>query len=147
MRPSPPSAIKIAILSANAADAANFRNQIESIDYRTETYLTLSDLKDGLAADPCMAVILDADSISLDNLIIRNLKARHPIVYFLLASRERFHPELQESISQILYACLKKPADFDEIHYLLKSIRCADTSPEPFTPNTERIPNGQNFTK
>ncbi|MGD9972377.1 MAG: hypothetical protein AB7S77_04895 [Desulfatirhabdiaceae bacterium] len=128
MTPSPPYEKRIAILSANAEDAADFRNQVEKDNYRTETYATLSDLADGLAANPCLAVILDTDSIALDNSMIRNLNTSHPTVYFLLASRVRFHPELKESISKILYACLKKPADFDEISYLLKSFRYADTT-------------------
>ncbi|MFZ3048713.1 MAG: hypothetical protein WA151_22590 [Desulfatirhabdiaceae bacterium] len=118
----PPSAKKIAILGADAADAAAFRKQIENAHYQTVIYSSLSELKKGLKPGSCMAVILDADSISLDNLIIRNLKALLPTTNFLLASRKRFHPELQESISQILYACLKKPADFNEVTYLLKSM-------------------------
>ena len=78
-------------------------------------------LESGLASFP-LAVILDVDSVPLDNHAIRNLKASNPAVSFLMVSRERFHPELQESISHVLYACLKKPADTDEIIYLLKSI-------------------------
>ena len=119
---SPRPSKRIAIIGADAADAEAFRSMIENAHYRTAVYSSLSELKDGLAADAFMAVILDADSISLDNSIIRKLKASNPAVHFLLASREHFHPELQESISHILYACLKKPADSDEIIFLLKSI-------------------------
>ena len=113
---------KIAILGKDSDDAAALCRLIEKAAYRTEIYSSLPALEDGLTLAPCMAVILDVDSVPLDNHTIRNLKASHPAVSFLMFSRERFHPELQESISHILYACLKKPADSDEITYLLKSI-------------------------
>ena len=113
---------KIAILGSDADDAAALCRLIEKAAYRTEIYSSLPALEEGLALVSCLAVILDVDSVSLDNHAIRNLKASHPSVSLLMVSRERFHPELQESISHILYACLKKPADSDEITYLLKSI-------------------------
>jgi DNA-binding NtrC family response regulator len=112
----------IAILGSDADDAAALCRLIEKEAYRTEIYSSLPALEDGLALAPCLAVILDVDSVPLDNHKIRNLKAFHPSVSLLMVSRERFHPELQESISHVLYACLKKPADSDEITYLLKSI-------------------------
>jgi len=113
---------KIAILGKDSAEASVLCCLIEKAAYRTKIYSSLSSLEEGLALAPCMAVILDVDSVPLDNHAIRNLKASHPSVSLLMASRERFHPELQDSISHILYACLKKPADSDEIIYLLKSI-------------------------
>ncbi len=125
---SPRPSKRIAIIGADATNAATFRSMIENAHYRTAVYSSLSELKDSLAEDPFMAVILDADSISLDNFTIRKLKASNPAVHFLLTSREHFHPELQESISHILYACLKIPPDFEEISYLLKSIR--DVAPD-----------------
>jgi hypothetical protein len=112
----------IAILGSDFDDAAALCRLIEKAAYRTEIYSSLPSLEGGLALAPCLAVILDVDSVPLDNHMIRNLKASHPSVSLLMVSRERFHPELQESISHILYACLKKPADSDEITYLLKSI-------------------------
>jgi len=113
---------KIAILGKDSAEASVLCRLIEKAAYRTEIYSSLPSLEEGLSLAPCMAVILDVDSVLLDNHMIRNLKASHPSVPLLMVSRERFHPELQESISHILYACLKKPADSDEITYLLKSI-------------------------
>lgn len=113
---------KIAILGKDSAEASLLCRLIEKAAYRTEIYASLPSLEEGLALAPCLAVILDVDTVPLDNHEIRNLKASHPSVSLLMVSRERFHPELQESISHILYACLKKPADFDEITYLLKSI-------------------------
>jgi DNA-binding NtrC family response regulator len=113
---------KIAILGNDADDSAALCRLIEQEAYQTEIYASLPALEDGLQSASCLAVILDIDSVPLDNHSIRNLKASNPDVSFLMVSRERFHPELQESISHILYACLKKPADSDEIIYLLRSI-------------------------
>ena len=37
-------------------------------------------------------------------------------------SREQFHPGLEESLRDHIYACLGKPADPDELLYVLKGI-------------------------
>ncbi|MBI5590253.1 MAG: hypothetical protein HY881_07205 [Deltaproteobacteria bacterium] len=128
---------KIAILGSDSADAAALCRLIEKEAYQTEIYSSLPALEEGLALAPCLAVILDVDSVLLDNHTIRNLKASNPAVSFLMVSRERFHPELQESISHILYACLKKPADSDEISYLLKSIWDVAPGRHPNEPGSE----------
>lgn len=122
MTRSPPSNEQVAILSADAEDIAAFCHEIQQADYRTTVYSSVDQLDEGLVRNPCFAVILDADGIELNDFIIRKLKSRHPQTHFLLASRNPFHPELQESISRILYACLRKPANLEEITYLFRSI-------------------------
>jgi DNA-binding NtrC family response regulator len=116
---------QIALLSADGPDAQAFCHTLETARYRTIVYSRVPDLDNGLRKNPCLAAILDADSIPLTNAAIRTLKENHPQVHFLLASRNPFHPELQEAISRILFACLKKPADADEILYLLRSMASA----------------------
>lgn len=122
MTRSPPSTQQVAILSADASDAAAFCNRLHQVDYQTVVYTNTAHLEDGLARNPCFAVILDADSVDLSDFLIRRLKSHHPEIHFLLASRNPFHPELQESISRILFACLRKPANLEEITYLFRSI-------------------------
>lgn len=122
MTRSPPSNEQVAIVSADAEDIARFCHKMQQADYQTIVYSSLVQLDDGLTRNPCFAVILDADSIELSDFIIRRLKNHHPETHFLLTSRNPFHPELQESISRILYACLRKPANLEEIPYLFRSI-------------------------
>lgn len=129
MTRSPSSTQQVAILSADASDASAFCHRLQQVGYQTVVYASTAQLEEGLARNPCFAVILDADSMDVSDFIIRRLKSHHPKTHFLLASRNPFHPELQESISRILYACLRKPADLDEVACLLKSISHFDRRP------------------
>lgn len=70
-----------------------------------------------------MAVIMDIDSVAVDNRSIRNLTLAYPGVSFLCTSWDRFHPELQDAICYHIYACLNKPIDPEELLYWLKCIR------------------------
>ena len=120
-RPKPPNNL-VVILEMDAHDAASICRTIEEGDYRTAVCTTLQELKSTLA-EPCLAAILDLDSVPLDNRTIRSLTHSHPATCFLCTSRERFHPDLQDAIRDHLFACLHKPVDPDELHYFLRCIR------------------------
>lgn len=110
------------ILSADFQAVQVFRHIIEAGPYQVAVCDNLTEVK-SLLAVPCLAVILDLDSTPLDNRTIRELKQSVPATPFLCASRNRFHPELQEAIRHHLFACLNKPVDPEELHYFLKCIR------------------------
>ncbi|MBU1342315.1 MAG: hypothetical protein KKE44_06250 [Proteobacteria bacterium] len=78
----------------------------------------------------CNTIILDLDSISMDNRTIRELTLQFPQIYFLCTSKDRFHPELKDAICYHIYACLNKPIDPDELLYWLRCIEDND-SDEP----------------
>ena len=69
-----------------------------------------------------IAVVLDIDSITVDNRTIGRLAKAHPDVCLFCVSENRFHPELQEAIGSHFFACLSKPVDPDELSYWLNSI-------------------------
>jgi DNA-binding NtrC family response regulator len=82
-----------------------------------------AELKVILRDKPCMAVIMDIDSVAMNNRTIRELAAAFPAIRFLCLSKERHHPELEDSIRDHIYACLIKPIDPDELNYWLRCIR------------------------
>jgi hypothetical protein len=112
---------RVIILGADPLEADTFRRLIESGPYHTEQYDGLAELQKH-ASDSWLAIILDIDSIPLDNRTIRNLTLAYPAVSFFCTSWERFHPEIKDSICYHLFACLSKPIDADELHYLLKCV-------------------------
>ncbi|MDF1592050.1 MAG: hypothetical protein P1P89_11090 [Desulfobacterales bacterium] len=97
-------------------------NLLEGRDYQTVPVYLLSDLNSLLQKKSCLVVIIDLDTVSLDNRTIRDLTKKYPEVYFLCMSSERFHPELKEAICYHIYACINKPVDMDELIYWLRSI-------------------------
>ena len=112
----------VLILGADAQDSEAINRIIEKGPYRTETCPSLLELETILASDPCLAVILDIDSVPLDNRTIRALTLDYPGTCFFCTSKNRFHPELKDAICYHLFACLHKPVDPDELHYFLKCI-------------------------
>jgi hypothetical protein len=122
MNPTPRPNDLVIILGADIQDARAICQIIEEGPYRAAICADLAELKSMLAA-PCLAAILDVDSVSLDDRTIRSLTLAFPSTRFLCTSRDRFHPELQESIRDHLFACLNKPVDPEELHYFLRCIR------------------------
>jgi len=67
-------------------------------------------------------VLLDTDTVPVDNAFFRVLKKRYPHIHILLVSRLSYHPGLEEAMASHIYACLAKPLDPEELLYWLKSI-------------------------
>lgn len=83
---------------------------------------TLDELDQRLADDDILAVIIDIDSVPLENRTFRDLAVQNPDIYFFCISERRFHPELQDAIGSHLYACINKPVDPDELLFWVRSI-------------------------
>ena len=66
-------------------------------------------------------LIIDLDSEQITNTALRELKKKHPITIIAL-SGEQLHPKLEESLRHHIFACLGKPADPDELLYMLRSV-------------------------
>lgn len=77
----------------------------------------------------CMAVILDLDTVPIDNRTIRELTIKYPGIYFLCISSDRFHPHLKEALCYHIYACINKPVDPDELIYWVGSIHKNESDP------------------
>lgn len=116
----------VVIMGTVAQEAASICRIIQEDDYRTAICSNLNDLT-SILSDPCMAAILDLDSVPMDNRGMRALALAHPATCFLCISGKRFHPDLQEAIRNHLFACLHKPVDPDELHYFLRCIREGET--------------------
>jgi len=77
--------------------------------------------------DDLGVVILGLDDPRVNNRVLRDLKRKRPALHIIGISSRAFHPELKDAISNYIYACLRKPVDFDELIYLLKSISFTTT--------------------
>jgi len=91
-------------------------------DYSSIELHSLEELTLTIRNSPCHAVILDLDSLPVDNRFIRNLCKDNPGLCVIGTSSRMFHPELEDSMRAYISACLSKPVDEDELIYWLKSI-------------------------
>jgi DNA-binding NtrC family response regulator len=113
---------KIVVLDTDQNSSEELVNMLNSKNYPFTQAHSLSSLKYILESDQYVAVILDIDSVPVDNRTIRQLALKHTGVRFLCTSKDRFHPELKDAICYHIYACLNKPVDPDELIFWIKSI-------------------------
>ena len=113
----------IVVLDADECRCHNLCQLLREHHCLPESFNTLEALEQRMAENDILAVIIDIDSVPVDNRTIRNLTVQHPTLYFFCLSERRFHPELANAIGSYLYACIKKPVDPDELFFWIDSIR------------------------
>ena len=112
----------VVVLDENKESGEELSTILESRQYPVAVIQSFSRLKDLILSGNCIEVIIDIDSVPVDNRMIRNLAITYPGVRFLCTSEDRFHPDLRDAICYHIYACLNKPVDPDELLYWIKSI-------------------------
>ena len=113
----------ILVLDANRCQRHNLCQFLKENDCPTESIPSLEDLDKRIAENNVLAVIIDIDTVQVDNRTIRDLTLRNPGIYFFCLSERRFHPELEDAIGYHIYACINKPIDPDEVLFWIRSIQ------------------------
>jgi DNA-binding NtrC family response regulator len=121
---------KVAVLDAFEEECRELCELLAQRHYKTVALHSLAELETSLTDHTCKAVLMDIDSVPVDNRTIRELTIKHPETYFLCTSKDRFHPDLKDAICYHIYACLNKPVDPDELFYWLRSIDEDDADPK-----------------
>ena len=121
----------VLLLNAETVDAQDVCPVLESNGFKYRLISRIEELEGELRTAAYMAVILDIDSFSITNRVIRELTLAFPGICFLCTSKDRFHPELKDAICYHIYACITKPVDPDELIYLLRCIRNDGTDSDP----------------
>jgi len=112
----------IVVLDADQNQCRRLCTLLEKNQYSTVPMRSIQYLEANLKQSNCLAVVLDIDTVPVDNRTVRELTLKFPGVYFFCLSNQPFHPELKEAICYHIYACLAKPVDPDELFYFLRGI-------------------------
>lgn len=120
----------IIVIDADKGSRRELCNLLEAQDYQVIPSHSLAGLPGLIQGRSCRAVILDLDTVPVNNRHLRDLKKTYPDLYVVAVSGLSFHPELKEAMEAYIYACLCKPVDPDELVYWLKSIFCTETTPK-----------------
>ena len=110
------------MLDADAESCQRLCETLEKRGYPATSLHSLLDLEEILKEGGYLAIIIDIDSVAVDNRVIRELTVSYPEICFLCISKDKFHPELKDAICYHIYACLTKPVDPDELLFWLRSI-------------------------
>ncbi|NQT68304.1 MAG: response regulator [Desulfobacteraceae bacterium] len=104
------------------------KNQCEKLcallrqeNYRAVELHSLLSLKKILQETSCRVVIMDLDSLPVDNRFIKEFRRQNPGLPVMVLSSRSFHPELEQVMSKHICACLRKPPDPEELLYCIKS--------------------------
>src|SRR4030065_669013 len=95
---------------------------LQELEYAATLTHSLNGLDQELKKDPEVAVILDLDTVPVNNQFLRGLRKMHPQLHLLGISELSYHPGLEEVIGSHLLACLVRPLDVEELCFWLKSI-------------------------
>ena len=112
----------ILVVNTDKKQCREFCELIEKERYSVSALHSLQNLGTHLEEKIFQAVIIDIDTVPIDNRTVRELTIKFPEVYFFCLSVQPFHPELKDAICYHIYACLNKPVDEDELFYFLRSI-------------------------
>jgi DNA-binding NtrC family response regulator len=113
---------RILVADAVRKQCRQFCTLLEKGGYPATPMHSILNLEKRLAGGEYLAVILDIDTVPVDNRTIRELTIKYPGVNFFALSAHRFHPELKDAICYHIYACINKPVDPDELFYWLRCI-------------------------
>ena len=69
---------------------------LQELDYTATLISSLKDLEQELKKDPEVAVILDLDTVPVNNQFFRGLRKMHPQLHILGISELSYHPGLEE---------------------------------------------------
>jgi DNA-binding NtrC family response regulator len=119
----------VVVVDADQTQCRRFCNLLEKDRYVTIPLHSIQHLETSIKQSKCLAVILDIDTVAVDNRMVRELTIKFPEVYFFCLSEQTFHPELKDAICYHIYACINKPVDPDELFYFLRSIHENETDP------------------
>ena len=113
----------VAILDTDQNQCSELCFQLEERQFHGTPIHSLPELKRHLQSSNCKIVIIDIDTVSIDNYSIKDLTSKSPGVYFFCLSKEHFHPELKDVIGFHIYACISKPVDLEELFFWLEAVQ------------------------
>ena len=119
----------IVVVDADQDQCRRFCTLLEKDQYATIPLHSTRYLAANIRQSNCQAVIIDIDTVPVDNRTVRELTIKFPDVYFFCLSEQSFHPDLKDAICYHIYACINKPVDPDELFYFLRSIYENETDP------------------
>jgi DNA-binding NtrC family response regulator len=112
----------ILVVNADKEQCRALCDFLHSENYRTFPFHSLENLEKKILAIECRIIILDLDSLPVDNRFIVDLRRRYPKLPIVGLSSRPFHPDLKEAIRDHIFACMIKPLDLDELIFWIKSI-------------------------
>jgi DNA-binding NtrC family response regulator len=112
---------EVAVIVSQESQSQALRSILSQGAYAAYELDSMGDVSNYMNGRDKGVLIIDLDTEQVTNTALRELKKKHALTIIAL-SGEHLHPSLEESLRHHIYACLKKPADPDELLYMLRSV-------------------------
>ena len=110
------------MLDIDKLQCENICTMLTDNSFETIPMGSIGEMSEYIEGKDCQALIVNLDSTPVNNIILRDLKKKKPMMNIIALSERQFHPELAEALRDHINVCLKKPVDQDELIFWMKSI-------------------------
>lgn len=114
--------LRVAVVDADERYCGELCALLEQSHIPVAPLYSLEDLPGHLSREQVGVLIVNLDTLPVDNNFFRKLKKENPDLFILCLSSRTYHPELQEAMGSHIYASLAKPFNPEELFYWLKTI-------------------------
>jgi DNA-binding NtrC family response regulator len=111
----------ILVVDADKNQSKNLCALLKQENHNVVELHSLLGLKKIIQDISCRVVILDMDSLPVDDRFIKELRRQNPGLPVMVLSSRSFHPELEQVMSKHICACIRKPPDPEELLYCIRS--------------------------
>lgn len=112
----------MAVVDADKLNCRAICTLLEQADIPVAPLYSLEDLPEYLRREQVAVLIVDLDTLPVDNAFFRSLKKQYPQLHILCLSTRTYHPGLEEAMGSHICASLAKPLNSEELFYWLKAI-------------------------
>ena len=113
---------KVAVLDIDKKQCKSLCALLTDHAYMSTPLTSLTNMDQYLEEIDCRAIILNLDTITVNNKTFKDLKRKKPLVNIIAFSERQYHPELEEALRDYISVCLAKPVDPDELFYWLRCV-------------------------
>ncbi len=113
--------LKAAVADADEHDCRGICALLERANIPVAPLYSLEDLRAYLQKEQVGVLIVDLDTMPVDNNFFRSLKKAYPGLHILCLSSRTYHPGLEEAMGSHICASLTKPLNSEELFYWLKA--------------------------
>lgn len=114
--------LKVAVADGDEQNCRAICALLELADIPVTPLYSLEDLPEHLRREQVAVLIVDLDSLPVDNAFFRSIKKQYPNLHLLCLSSRTYHPGLEEAMGAHICASLAKPLNSEELFYWLKAI-------------------------
>jgi DNA-binding NtrC family response regulator len=114
--------LNTAVVDADEQSCRKICALLEQANIPVAPLYSLQDLPGRLRSEPVAVLIVDLDTLPVDNNFFRSLKKQYPNLHILCLSSRTYHPGLEEAMGSHICASLAKPLNSEELFFWMKSI-------------------------